>query len=79
VVVAAEDVVEGRAVVVGEGIVVAVEGFDRFEGQGRRIHRTVVVAPGLRRLILRDHRGFVGGELGQDRLRIGPSPLRLGK
>lgn len=47
-VVAAEDVVEGRAVVVGEGIVVAVGGFDRFEDQGRRIHRTVVVAPGLR-------------------------------
>ena len=35
-----------RAAVVGEGIVVAVEGFDRFEDQGRRIHQTVAVVPG---------------------------------
>ena len=33
-------------VVVGEGIVVAEGGFDRFEDQERRIHRTVAVAPG---------------------------------
>ena len=37
----------GWAVVVGEGIaVVAVEGFDRSEGQGRRIRQTVAVVPG---------------------------------
>ena len=36
----------GRAAVVEEGIVVAVEGFDRFEDQGRRIHQTVAVVPG---------------------------------
>ena len=37
----------GRVAVVGEEIVVvAVEGFDRFEDQERRIHQTVVVARG---------------------------------
>ena len=37
----------GLAVVVGEGIVVvAVEGFDRSEDRGRRIHQTVGVVPG---------------------------------
>jgi hypothetical protein len=36
----------GRTAVVGEGIVVAVGGFDRFEDQGRRIHQTVAVVSG---------------------------------
>ena len=37
----------GWAAVVGEGIVVvAVEEFDRSEGQGRRIRQTVAVVPG---------------------------------
>jgi len=35
-----------RAAVVGEGIVVAVEGFDRSEDQECRIRRTVAVVPG---------------------------------
>jgi len=36
-----------RAAVVGEEIVVvAVEGFDRFEDRERRIHRTVAAVPG---------------------------------
>ena len=48
----AVDLVVGEWVaVVGEGIaVVAVEGVDRFEDQGRRIHRTVgvVLVPELK-------------------------------
>jgi len=40
---AADLVVVERVAAVGEGIVVvAVEGFDRFADQGRRIHHTVV-------------------------------------
>jgi len=73
VVAAAGDAVEGQAVVVGEEIVVAaVEGVDRFGDQGRRIHRTVVVVPGLRRPRLRDHHEFVEGEPERDRPRIDP-------
>lgn len=43
-------VVEGRVAVVVEGIVVAAAagGFDRFEDQERRIHRTVVAVPVLK-------------------------------
>lgn len=49
VVVAVGDVVEERAVVVGEGIVVAaVVGFDRFEDQERHMRRIVVAVPGLK-------------------------------
>jgi len=46
---AVDPVAVGRAVVVGEGTVaVAVEEFDRFEDQERRIRQTVAVVPGPR-------------------------------